>query len=386
MVLTRQEKEKLILDLYNQGKTYKQITEIARVSPRDIKPVLEKAEKEREKELGIKTQEGNNDCTGNRQTQKKTSTSTQAYRLFSEGKTPLEVAIELNIKQPVATRHCTEYWKLSQMHTLNMVYEEIGDDIIHIPKIYRKIRAAGMRVDQAISLIKSANNDLPTLEEKYQKLKSEVNLLELKKLEADRTLNDLHDQIEKSEKMLKWLETSRQEEEANAEKLEQEGIRLKSLVKRFKDNNEEYLKIKNTAKQHVTRILFDSKRLLYLSLFSLMESMRIDPQKYTNSIYYNKSTPARNIDWQCAGYNHIHGQRPYVSFDSFYEEYKTTLLKDAEKLYNKLVKEWTEQIITEYSMKHSSSQLFISEKRRQEFLPFHLRYSYQITKPIHLRE
>jgi hypothetical protein len=50
MVLTRQEKEKLILDLYNQGKTYKQIAETARVTPRDIKPVLENAEKEREKE------------------------------------------------------------------------------------------------------------------------------------------------------------------------------------------------------------------------------------------------------------------------------------------------------------------------------------------------
>jgi DNA-binding CsgD family transcriptional regulator len=170
MVLTRQEKEKKILDLYNQGNTYKEIAETVRVSPRDIKPVLEKAEKEREKELRINTQEGNNDRSENRQTQKKTSTSTQAYRLFSEGKTPLEVAIELNIKQPEATRYCREYWKLSQMHTLNMVYEEIGDGIIHIPKIHGKIRAAGMGVDQAINLIKNANNDLSTLEQKYQKL------------------------------------------------------------------------------------------------------------------------------------------------------------------------------------------------------------------------
>jgi DNA invertase Pin-like site-specific DNA recombinase len=59
MVLTRQEKEKLILDLYNQGKTYQQIAAIARVSVRDIKPVLEKAEKERENELGITTQQVN---------------------------------------------------------------------------------------------------------------------------------------------------------------------------------------------------------------------------------------------------------------------------------------------------------------------------------------
>ena len=64
MVLTRQEKEKLILDLYNEGRTYKQIAEIARVSPRDIKPVIEKAEKEREKELGINSQEENNGGIG----------------------------------------------------------------------------------------------------------------------------------------------------------------------------------------------------------------------------------------------------------------------------------------------------------------------------------
>ena len=76
MVLTRQEKEKKILDLYNQGETYKQIGAEARVSVRDIRPVLEKAEKERENELGIYTQEGNNDSTENLQTQKKTSNST----------------------------------------------------------------------------------------------------------------------------------------------------------------------------------------------------------------------------------------------------------------------------------------------------------------------
>ena len=62
-------------------RTYKQLVETARVSPRAIKPVLEKEQKEREKELGIKTQEGNNRGTENRQTQKKTSASSQAYRL-----------------------------------------------------------------------------------------------------------------------------------------------------------------------------------------------------------------------------------------------------------------------------------------------------------------
>jgi hypothetical protein len=43
------------------------------------------------------------------------------------------------------------------------------------------------------------------------------------------------------------------------------------------------------------------------------------------------------------------------------------LLKDAEKLYNKLVKERTKQIITEYLTKNSSSQLFKPDKEQQQF-------------------
>jgi hypothetical protein len=238
MVLTRQEKEKLILDLYNQGKTYKQIAQTARVSPRDIKPVLEKAEKEREKELGINTHEGGNGSTGNQnQTQKKTSNFSQAYRLYSEGKTPLDVAIELNLKEPEATRYYRQYWKLRQLHSLYLIHEEFGDGIVHIVKHYKKMKAAGIGVEQAIHFTKIASNDLPALEQKCQKLKKEVNSLESRKFEKHRTLNGLQEQINGLEKMLKFLETSCEEEEAKIEQIESEEIRLKRVVRRFKDDN-----------------------------------------------------------------------------------------------------------------------------------------------------
>lgn len=108
MVLTRQEKEKLILDLYNQGKTYQQIAGIARVSVRDIKPVLEKAEKERERELGITTQEGKENTSNSHQPQK-SSIASQAYHLFSEGKTPIQVAVQLNLREAEATKYYREH-------------------------------------------------------------------------------------------------------------------------------------------------------------------------------------------------------------------------------------------------------------------------------------
>ena len=40
-ILTRQERERLVLDLcYNQGKTYREISKMARISPRDIGIIL----------------------------------------------------------------------------------------------------------------------------------------------------------------------------------------------------------------------------------------------------------------------------------------------------------------------------------------------------------
>jgi hypothetical protein len=72
---------------------------------------------------------------------------------------------------------------------------KIGDDIIHIVKLCRRMKAAGIGVEQVINLIKITNNDLPALEQKYQKLKREVNSLESRKLEEYRTLNDLQDQV-----------------------------------------------------------------------------------------------------------------------------------------------------------------------------------------------
>ncbi len=47
-ILTRQERERLVLDLYyNQGKTYREISKVARISPRDIGVILNKAIEEK---------------------------------------------------------------------------------------------------------------------------------------------------------------------------------------------------------------------------------------------------------------------------------------------------------------------------------------------------
>jgi hypothetical protein len=91
MALTRQEKEKLVLDLYyNQNKSYHQIAKEARICPRDIKAILDKRVKEVELKQSM-------------------SVSSQAYKLFLQGKSLLEVAIALNLRDAQVTELYKEY-------------------------------------------------------------------------------------------------------------------------------------------------------------------------------------------------------------------------------------------------------------------------------------
>jgi DNA-binding CsgD family transcriptional regulator len=111
-ILTRQERERLVLDLYyNQGKTYREISKEARISPRDIRVILNKAIEEKTKEEEGINQQDNNGAEKNQQDQH-LSLSAQAYKLFSEGKTPLEVAIALNLRESEATKLYKEYWNI----------------------------------------------------------------------------------------------------------------------------------------------------------------------------------------------------------------------------------------------------------------------------------
>jgi DNA-binding transcriptional regulator LsrR (DeoR family) len=68
-ILTRQERERLVLELYyNQGKTYREISKEARISPRDIGVILNKAIEEKKIE-GSKEEEQDDIDSEKNQTQ-----------------------------------------------------------------------------------------------------------------------------------------------------------------------------------------------------------------------------------------------------------------------------------------------------------------------------
>ena len=129
------------------------------------KVIEEKAErlKDEEKDDAEKNQE---------QKQQHLSLSAQAYKLFSDRKTPLEVEIELNLRESGTTKFYREYWKLKQLHNLNLVYEETKGDIEPFLKLCKLAKAKGMSASHVNNILEIANNDLPAIEERFKRLRN----------------------------------------------------------------------------------------------------------------------------------------------------------------------------------------------------------------------
>ncbi|HEY7081637.1 MAG TPA: hypothetical protein VH500_18240, partial [Nitrososphaeraceae archaeon] len=225
--LNRQETENLIIDLYhNQKKTFREIQRIVRKSPRDIKVILNKVEPERSS----------------------LSIPAQAYKLYSEGKTPIEVAIILNIREPESTQFNLEYWKLSQLDNLNRIYQETNGNISPLVELHRQTRAAGLTMEHVIRLLRMANNDLLLIEQKYQDLKREAADLTTKNLNAAGTFQQLSNDISEISKVLVKYRSSCKGERIELARLSLQKEKLESLVRHFQNNSKDFGRIKELVK------------------------------------------------------------------------------------------------------------------------------------------
>ena len=92
---------------YTEGYTYKQLTKELKVSPNQLKEI-------------IKRHEEKNDAIANKK--KMLSLSSQAYKLFYEGKTNVKVAIKLDIPQAQVTQFRLEYRRLQNQDKLESLY------------------------------------------------------------------------------------------------------------------------------------------------------------------------------------------------------------------------------------------------------------------------
>ena len=170
MVLNRRDKEQLVIKLHQENKTIRQIAAAAHLSFSDIGTIIRRADGH-DKDGDIETKDLKNK-----------SKDTQALYLFSIGKTPLEVIIELDLTTTVVHEIQEEYWALNQLHELAFVYNEIKAYLPSFLKLFHCLKKNKMLDEKYIlDILKYVGDDLPQLTDKVQCLSNDVINLEAKK-------------------------------------------------------------------------------------------------------------------------------------------------------------------------------------------------------------
>jgi hypothetical protein len=105
--------------------------------------------------------------------------SSQAYKLFSDRKTPLEVTTALNLREPEVSKLYIGYWKLKRLHILNLIHKETNGKLGPFLKLYKElIKKRGMSIAQVVNIVEIAIHKLPHMETLYKQLKDEVDKLQ----------------------------------------------------------------------------------------------------------------------------------------------------------------------------------------------------------------
>jgi DNA-binding CsgD family transcriptional regulator len=185
-----------VLDLYNRGRTTRDIAEELRMSLRDISVILRKNQISHGTVI---TNNGNgnnaNETNNNKSTNEK---ATQAYKLFSEGKKPFEVAIELGIREAQVNKFFREFWKLNNLNQLYEIYPQIRHCLPSFLKLHKVLKTKGLTADNVewfSDAIETGAIKIPEIEKQYAKVRDELETIDYKKTMAKYQLDDMNNRL-----------------------------------------------------------------------------------------------------------------------------------------------------------------------------------------------
>ncbi|MGE5662286.1 MAG: hypothetical protein ACM3X1_08575 [Ignavibacteriales bacterium] len=154
-----------MIKLHKEGKTIRQIAQVAHLSFTDIGSIIRKID-------GRDNDDGSKDI-------KTKSADTKALFLFANGKKPIDVAIELDLSASEVQNMLEEFWALNDLHELAFVYNEIKTFLPSFLKLFHCLKKQKMLSDNHITnILRYSGNDLKQLTDRVQCLTNDVINLE----------------------------------------------------------------------------------------------------------------------------------------------------------------------------------------------------------------
>jgi hypothetical protein len=195
--MTRAQKEQYVIQLYKEDKDFREIAQMTHMSLRDISTTVKRHKDKIERENGQSEEMGDI----------RKSKTTQAIRMFSEGKSPTDAVIELDLSPEEVRMIYRQYLETKNMYDFLQVYDQIKNSRYSISsylRLHRILEDLGMGEQQIINVLNLANhNQLELLQSKVEYLSNEKHMLEQEKMKCTdiAILNDRRDQYMKEEYM-----------------------------------------------------------------------------------------------------------------------------------------------------------------------------------------
>ncbi len=181
-------KKQFVIQLYNENKSIREIAKLMHMSFRNIGVIINKVKAERER--GYTTDE------------EPKSPEAKAFKMFSEGKSPVEVAILLDLAADRVRAIYQDYWELTGRYKLAQVYDEARYNLSNLLRLHKIVKDLGMGEKEIIKVLELAKYDeLERLQGKVQYLENQIFVLEDQKTKATNhilVLNRMIDEFEGS--------------------------------------------------------------------------------------------------------------------------------------------------------------------------------------------
>jgi hypothetical protein len=186
LILSKEQKEKMVIELANQGKTTRQIAKEVRISLRAIGQILNKvtgdnvAIEEAEKQRRLKS----------------LSPYAQAFRMFKDKKDLADVAIELDLDTPTVLYYFGDYLRLLRMGSLVNMYNELKGDLSLFLHLYGRIKKEGLNKQDITELLKTQHR-LLELGERVDLYNNHIWGLHAQKIELEKEITKLSEILDR---------------------------------------------------------------------------------------------------------------------------------------------------------------------------------------------
>jgi hypothetical protein len=203
--------------------------------------------------------------------------STQAYKLFSEGKKPVEVAIQLGLSERQATKYCREYWELKGLHELTLLYEARKHYLPSLLRLHNIMERQGIDDENDIANVLKYAKELPNLQQYWENIKANNHLMRCQNQELEKELQARKREIAELTEVENMHHQNVDILQNDIERLHNERSDLQQFVSRFKNSDRRYNQIKRIAEEIVDRLLKERESLLSSALVAVVEALRMNP-------------------------------------------------------------------------------------------------------------